>query len=202
MSCSFEIIQDAVECQQVIKKSRFITHLLPVADKYQAMSEIEQIRQEYPDARHHCWAFIAGAPDDTQVLGFSDDGEPNGTAGKPILAQLRGSGLGYICAVVVRYFGGVKLGTGGLVRAYGSSVGQALDLVIRHPFVEKVTMTLHFGFELLGTVTQLLRQYHAQQFDTTYTTQVGLTVVLAKCDKDDFCEHIMNACSGKIEFDR
>lgn len=200
MSCPFEIIQDAVECQQLIKKSRFITHLFPVIDKSQTMSEIERIRYEYPDARHHCWAFIAGAPDDTQVLGFSDDGEPNGTAGKPILAQLRGSGLGYICAVVVRYFGGIKLGTGGLVRAYGSSVGQALDLVNRQPFVEKVTFTMHFGFELLGIVTQFIRQYHAQQIDISYTTRVALTILMAERDQDDFYEHLTNACSGKIEF--
>ncbi|MBR7298722.1 IMPACT family protein, partial [Klebsiella pneumoniae] len=84
------------------------------------------VRAEHPDARHHCVAWVAGAPDDSQQLGFSDDGEPAGTAGKPMLAQLMGSGVGEITAVVVRYYSGILLGTGGLVKAYGGGVNQAL----------------------------------------------------------------------------
>ncbi|MDV2856645.1 MULTISPECIES: YigZ family protein [Oceanimonas] len=116
----------SVVWEQEIKKSRFITYLAHTPDADAAKVFIEQIRAEYPDARHHCSAFVAGAPNDSQALGFSDDGEPTGTAGKPMLAVLQGAGIGEITAVVVRYFGGIKLGTGGLVRAYGSSVNGAL----------------------------------------------------------------------------
>ena len=93
MTTSFELLQSPVYCEQTIKKSRFITELLPVQSRAEAMAAITKARASYPDARHHCWAFIAGTPDDTQVLGFSDDGEPSGTAGRPMLAQLQGSGL-------------------------------------------------------------------------------------------------------------
>lgn len=116
----------SVVWEQEIKKSRFITYLAHTPDADAAKVFIEQVRAEYPDARHHCSAFVAGAPNDSQALGFSDDGEPTGTAGKPMLGVLQGAGIGEITAVVVRYFGGIKLGTGGLVRAYGSSVNGAL----------------------------------------------------------------------------
>ncbi|CAA2929418.1 IMPACT family member YigZ [Arsenophonus endosymbiont of Bemisia tabaci Q2] len=89
---------------------------------------IQTIKHKYPDARHHCSAYVAGRPDDCQKLGFSDDGEPTGTAGKPTITQLS-SHIGEITLVVVRYFGGIKLGTGGLVRAYGNSVEHALNLL-------------------------------------------------------------------------
>lgn len=123
---SYSIPAEAVEHCEEIKKSRFITLLCHTPDVVAARRWIAEVRAAHPGARHHCWAYVAGAPDDSQVYGFSDDGEPSGTAGKPILAQLMGSGLGEICAVVVRYYGGVLLGTGGLVKAYGGGVGAAL----------------------------------------------------------------------------
>lgn len=97
-----------------IKKSRFITLLAHTDGVEAAKAFVESVRAEHPDARHHCVAWVAGAPDDSQQLGFSDDGEPAGTAGKPMLAQLMGSGVGEITAVVVRYYGGILLGTGGV----------------------------------------------------------------------------------------
>ncbi len=109
-----------------IKKSRFITLLAHTDGVEAAKAFVESVRAEHPDARHHCVAWEAGAPDDSQQLGFSDDGEPAGTAGKPMLAQLMGSGVGEITAVVVRYYGGILLGTGGLVKAYGGGVNQPL----------------------------------------------------------------------------
>ncbi|MFM2485874.1 YigZ family protein [Celerinatantimonas yamalensis] len=200
MSHLFSVPQAAVECQQTIKKSRFITYLLPVSNRADAMAQIEQLRQRYPDARHHCWAFIAGSPEDTQVLGFSDDGEPSGTAGRPILAQLQGSGLGYVCAVVVRYFGGIKLGTGGLARAYGSSVAQALTQVVSTPYIAQTQITVRFDFDSLGIVNQLINQYQAEQIDVTYSDQVTLQLQVARSEQASFSEHLTNACSGQIEF--
>ena len=97
-----------------IKKSRFITLLAHTDGVAAAKAFVESVRADHPDARHHCVAWVAGPPDDSQQLGFSDDGEPAGTAGKPMLAQLMGRGVGEITAVVVRYYGGILLGTGGL----------------------------------------------------------------------------------------
>ncbi len=114
-----------------IKKSRFITLLAHTDGVAAAKAFVESVRADHPDARHHCVAWVAGPPDDSQQLGFSDDGEPAGTAGKPMLAQLMGCGVGEITAVVVRYYGGILLGTGGagesLWRRCSSGAGAADD---------------------------------------------------------------------------
>lgn len=125
----YKIPKSAVIFEEEIKKSRFITYLQHVENLTQAKAFWQQIKSQHPQARHHCWATIAGAPNDSQQFGFSDDGEPAGTAGKPMLSALQGSKIGEICAVVVRYYGGILLGTGGLVRAYGNGVQQALTLL-------------------------------------------------------------------------
>ena len=127
---SWLIPAEPVTFVEEIKKSRFITLLAHTDGVEAAKAFVESVRAQHPDARHHCVAWVAGPPDDSQQLGFSDDGEPAGTAGKPMLSQLMGSGVGEITAVVVRYYGGILLGTGGLVKAYGGGVQQALNLLI------------------------------------------------------------------------
>ncbi|WP_043528296.1 IMPACT family protein [Litchfieldella xinjiangensis] len=110
-----------------IERSRFITwtcHAERAAD-FEAV--LASARAAHPAASHHCSAFIAGPPGEQQAIGFSDDGEPGGTAGRPMYQVLEGSGLGQVGCVVIRYFGGIKLGTGGLARAYSQAVAQALD---------------------------------------------------------------------------
>ena len=141
---AYDIPAEAVSLsEETIKKSRFITLLAHTDGVAAARAFVQQVKHEHPTARHHCWAWVAGAPDDSQQLGFSDDGEPSGTAGKPMLAQLMGSGVGEITAVVVRYYGGIMLGTGGLVKAYGGGVQQGLKLLTRQ---RKVPMQ-HFNLQ-------------------------------------------------------
>ena len=113
--------------EDVVRRSRFIVSIARVSSTEEAKAFIERIRAEHPTATHNCWAFNAGAPEDTAQVGASDDGEPQGTAGRPMLTVLLHSGVGEIAAVVTRYFGGTLLGTGGLVRAYQGSVKQGLD---------------------------------------------------------------------------
>ena len=141
-----------------IKKSRFITLLAHTDGVEAAKAFVESVRAEHPDARHHCVAWVAGAPDDSQQLGFSDDGEPAGTAGKPMLAQLMGSGVGEITAVVVRYYGGILLGTGGLVKAYGGGVNQALRQLTTQRKTPLTEYTLQCEYSQLtwGSVTAKL----------------------------------------------
>ena len=114
--------------EQEIKKSRFITHLAQTGSRQEALDYIKSIKSKYPDARHHCYAYIIGDPKVTTELSMSDDGEPSGTAGKPMLNVLLHHNLGNVVAVVVRYFGGTKLGKGGLNRAYSSSIIGALGV--------------------------------------------------------------------------
>lgn len=111
----------------VVKKSRFITDVFNVGSKKNVHEEIRRIKQEFPDARHHCWAYQLGSPIMPMSAGFSDDGEPNGTAGKPIFNVIQHKNLGDVLVVVTRYFGGIKLGAGGLIRAYSAATTRALD---------------------------------------------------------------------------
>ena len=126
MSKSYLIAANEVEHEIIVNRSRFICFLAPCTSTDQAKTIVKALQQQHPNASHYCYAYLSAAADDSRHYGFSDDGEPSGTAGKPILASLQGGGIGEVCAVVVRYFGGTKLGTGGLQRAYGASVREAL----------------------------------------------------------------------------
>ena len=123
---SYQIAVNKVERQTLVNRSRFICYLYPCKTIEEAKSYLKQLQLEHPQASHHCHAFLTKAADNSLGYGYSDDGEPSGTAGKPMLAVLSGGGIGEVCAIVVRYFGGTKLGTGGLQRAYSDSVRQAL----------------------------------------------------------------------------
>ena len=116
--------------EQENKRSRFITTVADVDGKAAAKRFIQSVRENFPDANHHCWAMVAGPPDDIYQQDQSDDGEPKGTAGKPMLNVLQHSELGNTAVVVTRYFGGIKLGAGGLVRAYTQSVSSALSQLV------------------------------------------------------------------------
>ena len=126
-----------VRVEDRIEKSRFIASAARASSSDQARAFVDTLRAEFPDATHHCFAFVAGPPGTSAAIGSSDDGEPAGTAGRPMLSVLLNSGVGEVVAVVTRYFGGVKLGKGGLVRAYTGAVQHALREM---ETVERVTM--------------------------------------------------------------
>ena len=132
------------EAEHFVKKSRFIARLLPVESREEVNRAVAAAREDYPDAGHHCWAYLLGKPADASSAGMSDDGEPAGTAGKPILNVLQHGHLGNVLVIVIRYFGGVKLGAGGLVRAYSAATAQVLEAA---PYIE-LTHWLHY--ELIG----------------------------------------------------
>ena len=129
-----------------VTKSRFITWVARCTTPDDAHLLLELARDAYPDARHHCPAFIAGPPGEQINIGFSDDGEPGGTAGRPMFQAIDGSGLGEIGCVVIRYFGGIKLGTGGLVRAYTKAVLHALESLPTEEHVVRQAVTLCIDF--------------------------------------------------------
>ena len=170
---------ETTEFSEEIKKSRFITYLQATTGIEQARAFWQQVKQQHPNARHHCWAAVAGRPNDSQQLGFSDDGEPSGTAGKPMLNVLLGSGIGEISAVVVRYYGGIQLGTGGLVRAYGNGVQQALKNLPTLEKIERQGFGLSCDYEQINLVQQLIKQYQveiwSQQFTQTIELQLGIS---------------------------
>lgn len=146
-----------VEVEQEIKRSRFISFLQPVSSAEAARDFIESVRKRFPDARHHCTAFVIRVDGASPITRSNDDGEPAGTAGMPMLNVLLGADLVDVCAVVVRYFGGIKLGTGGLVRAYGSSVTQAIEAAELTPLKTVTTGSFEVDLGICGQVEAALR---------------------------------------------
>ncbi len=129
-----------------VERSRFLTWVCHAPDVAAFEALLAEARRRHPDASHHCSAFIAGPPGEQAAIGFSDDGEPGGTAGRPMFQVLEGSGLGQVGCVVTRYFGGTKLGTGGLARAYTQAVAQALEVLPRRAVVERDPLRLRLDF--------------------------------------------------------
>jgi uncharacterized YigZ family protein len=167
-----------VRFQETITRSRFITTVAAAATPQEARGLVAEVRAEFPDATHHCYAFVSGPPGSTAQIGMSDDGEPSGTAGRPMLGVLLGSGVGDIVAVVTRYFGGTKLGTGGLVRAYSGGVRAALAEL---PLGEKVLLRhlqLQGTYHWISALDKILTSYKAEVtgriFDADVTWHVAV----------------------------
>ncbi|OAT26958.1 IMPACT family protein [Proteus myxofaciens] len=196
---AYLIPAEIVEFSEEIKKSRFITFIAHTEGIDAAKAYIQSIKEQFPDARHHCWAFVAGRPDDSQQLGFSDDGEPTGTAGKPILAPLLGSGMGEVTAVVVRYFGGIKLGTGGLVRAYGSGVQQALRLLQTKTKVPQSFFRVECEYSLVSLLEQVVEQYEGKILSSEYTDKVAFMLSLPTLSCHDVEIKLRDISRGNVQ---
>lgn len=175
----YPIPQSAVVFEEEIKKSRFITYIQHTQGLAQAKAFWQEIRNLHPNARHHCWATVAVQPNNSQFFGFSDDGEPAGTAGKPMLSTLQGSGIGEISVVVVRYYGGILLGTGGLVRAYSNGVQQALKLLVTTLKVERKRYEVWCDYGQVNWIQLLCEQYdiqiQAQDFQVNVRFELGIS---------------------------
>lgn len=184
--------------EQEIKKSRFIAYIAHTASPEQGKAFVDAIRAKEPTARHHCWAFVAGPPSDSRVLGFSDDGEPSGTAGKPMLAQLQGSNIGEITAVVVRYFGGIKLGTGGLVRAYGGTLSLALSelTTIEKRIMAKLKVVTQYAE--LPVVEFLLTEFQGHWHQVDYAGEVSGVVLVEARAASEFSRQLQDRTQGKV----
>ncbi len=160
--------------EQSIKRSRFIATVDYVADRGAFEQLLADQRQRYPDAGHHCWAYVAGQPGDLRMADKSDDGEPRGTAGRPMLTVLEHADLGFVGAVVTRYFGGTKLGAGGLVRAYGGSVGAALDTLPTRPYFVTSAHVVRMPYSRLASVEHWLAETDIEVTDKTFVDHVEL----------------------------
>lgn len=170
--------------------SRFIAYLAPVATAEEAASLLESVRREHVDATHHCWAYLIG-----QEMRFSDDGEPGGTAGRPMLEVLLKREIDRCAAVVVRYFGGRKLGAGGLVRAYSGAVAQALDRAEVGEFVPRTKVHVRAPFAATDAVLRVLPT-GAAEFDAD-----GLSVVVVVEDRalEGLSDRLRDATRGSAE---
>lgn len=156
----------------MIRRSRFLTYLGQAAEEERARSFVDEVRQRHPDATHHCWAYNLGPPGDTARIGMSDDGEPKGTAGRPMLTALLHSELGEVVAVCARYYGGTKLGTGGLARAYGGGVRGALEQVPTEVRRELIELAVHVDYPYSDVVERLLVREEVQLDDRIFGQRV------------------------------
>ena len=159
-----------------IKRSRFITTVEKVSEKQHALRFITEQQKEMPDANHHCWAMIAGQPDDIYQHDQSDDGEPKGTAGKPMLNVLSHSGFGNIVVVVTRYFGGIKLGTGGLVRAYTQSTTEALKKLVTETTYIRTEITIELPYNVLDTFVHWMKDTNIVVADKQFQQSIIVKV--------------------------
>ena len=177
------------------KKSRFIADMFPVESEEEANAYIEQVRKKYYDARHHCFAYVLN--EEPVLERFSDDGEPGGTAGKPILDVIKGAELKNTLIVVTRYFGGTLLGTGGLVRAYTASsreAVQAADIVTRTYGYKMIISTDYTG---LGKIQYILCQEGIPVLDTLYTENVDIVAFIPDSREKEITNKITEATNAK-----
>lgn len=185
--------------EEEIKRSRFITYLAHTEGLEETKAFLAEVKALHPHARHWCWASVAKAPNDFQGYGFSDDGEPNGTAGKPMLACLQGSNVGEITAVVVRYFGGTLLGTGGLVRAYSGGVSQALKQLETLTKMIKKRYALSFDYGQISLVQTLCQRFEVEILEQDFQERVNFTLGVSSGTLSPFAMALNEQSSGQLQ---
>lgn len=180
------------------KKSRFLASAEPVKSEEEAQALLERARKKYWDASHNCYAYIIGTNSDTQR--YSDDGEPGGTAGRPILDVLNGQGLTNVLVVVTRYFGGTLLGTGGLVRAYSKAAQAALNASVIIEKLQGFRLVIRTDYNGVGKIQYILGQQGIPTVDSQYTDSVLLTVLVSADRLASLKKALTEATSGRADF--
>lgn len=189
-------IKNMVTSELIINKSKFLNYLVPVSSVEDANDTLLQLRKKYPDANHHCFAYVIGKNQEIQK--YSDDGEPSKTAGMPMIEVLKKQELTNVLTVSIRYFGGIKLGAGGLVRAYTKSVSGAIKEVIFTNIINYTEMNISIPFDQIGNVEKHIRD-HYLLLQTEYTIVVQYTVKLLTKDVDKCILHLSEKTKGVAE---
>lgn len=179
MSDRYPIPAAPARAEIMAANSRFIASAGHTPSVEEARAFIAAVRAEFPDANHHCVAYLVGHGASV-TAGMSDDGEPSGTAGRPMLAVLRGSGLGDVTVVVTRYFGGTLLGTGGLVRAYSDGVRAVLEALPRTERIDLCRITVQASYAAYAGVRRLLEEHHAQITDEVFAEAVTINAAVPR----------------------
>ena len=193
-----KIIQDG-QAQEEIKKSRFICHAKRVYSEEEARDFIAAIKKEHYKATHNCSAFIVG--EKSEIKRTSDDGEPSGTAGVPMLGVMENHQLTNVCFVVTRYFGGIKLGAGGLIRAYAGSVAFAIKEIGLIEIKEQAGLRLKMSYSQYQNFDNFLKAEDLIEFDTEFTDLVATTIYIDKQEKEPLEQKLIEFFNGKIQID-
>ena len=193
------IIKEGGQGEIVEKKSRFIATVLPIDTEEEALQYIEKIKKKYWDARHNCFAFVIGS--NNEIQRFSDDGEPQGTAGKPILETLLNENLHNTLIVVTRYFGGTLLGTGGLVRAYGQSSKEGIRNSVIQKVCEGISFKLTVDYNSIGKIKYIMGHMGITDAQEEYGQNVVLSILMKKDEYNEFNTKVTDATGGKAVFE-
>ncbi|MCR5813896.1 MAG: YigZ family protein [Desulfovibrio sp.] len=188
--------------EQIVRRSRFLAQSCHVANLDLGRAFVEKIRAQSPEATHHCWACVGGAANDAGHAQSSDDGEPHGTAGRPMLQILLHSGISHVCVVVSRWFGGVKLGTGGLVRAYQDAVRLNLQDLPVGELHEMTPLTLRLGYSHLEMVQRALKALGGRHLTSAYAKDITLAVEIPKDQENVFVSTVNNLTGGTCRLER
>ncbi|MBQ7918418.1 MAG: YigZ family protein [Lachnospiraceae bacterium] len=197
---SYRVLLEGGEGEIVEKKSRFIATVRKVESEEEAVLFIEEMKKKYWDARHNCSAFVIGTRG--ELSRCSDDGEPSGTAGRPMLEVLLGDGVRNVAVVVTRYFGGVLLGTGGLVRAYTQAVQAGLSASKIGEMCQGYEILLKIDYNGIGKVLYLLGQHGIEAFESDYGVDVSLKIRVRSQDAEGLEKEMVEATSGKIQWEK
>ncbi|MDR5819863.1 YigZ family protein [Caballeronia sp. LZ043] len=185
-------LASSVSAEIDIRKSRFIACAIPVANRDEAMRELDGLRATHPGATHVCWALLAGGQS-----GMSDDGEPSGTAGRPILEVLRHHEVDGVLAAVVRYYGGIKLGAGGLVRAYTDAIATAMQQAERVERVERGLIGIELDYADEARVRRWIEQHEAELVESAYGMTVRLVVRMAAAAREPAALELRDLTNGR-----
>lgn len=190
-------IKNELITEQTINKSSFITYLFPVQSEDEAKAQLDLIRQKHHDATHNCYAYIVGSS--ANIMKFSDDGEPSGTAGVIIANVLQKNELTNILAIVTRYFGGIKLGAGGLVRAYSSSTAQAVEAAEIIEIIKYSEVSITCDYSNLGIVEKYLSEY--EELNKEFKEDVSIQIKIPSSDIAELEAKLIDLTKNTIKFE-
>ena len=196
---AYKTLAEGGEAEYEIQKSRFIAYTAHVTTEEAAQEFIRSIKKKDFDARHHCSAWVLGK--NASLQRSNDDGEPGGTAGNPILEAIKKNGLTDIVIVVTRYFGGIKLGAGGLIRAYSHTAVLGIEASLQEQMVLFQRIALSIDYTLLGTLENFLRQQGIRIEDSAYADKVTLTLLLEKEKAGDVLASLTDLTAARCHFD-
>ena len=192
----FRTIKEDGQVQEEIKKSRFICHAKRVYSEEEARDFITAIKKEHYKATHNCSAFIIG--ERSEIKRTSDDGEPSGTAGVPMLGVLENHNLTNVCVVVTRYFGGIKLGAGGLIRAYAGSVALAVKEIGIIEIKEQAGIAIQMSYAQYQEYSNFLKEHNLMELETTFTDQIDTIIYVDKEEKENTKAALVEFFNGKV----
>ncbi len=195
---NYKTIRSAITFEMKEKGSRFICRARPVRSRDEAEFFIAQIAKQHFDASHNCYAYAVGCGAH-EMTRFSDDGEPSGTAGKPILLAIQGRDLTNVAVVVTRYFGGVKLGTGGLIRAYGGVTSEVLDRAQHHTLYIKDKLALACTYHQLNSIMSFVEKFGGQISSSDYGEQIDLIIELRRSLSEKFIDFVFDKTAGQVK---